>query len=202
MRSAALAVSLLASAALTLSACSGLKSAFGMQKVSPDEFRIVTKAPLVLPPDYSLKPPATGSQPDQSDAEGAAQSALLGEASSAFTPGMTSGERSLLSTAGAQYSDPLIRQVVDQEFASIVDKDEDLTNRLVFWSADPSERVTSEINPSAAASQVAQTQAAPPAPTPVPPPAPKPDAAVPDQVQGQPTPTIGRQRSHLLDGIF
>ncbi|MEL6257580.1 MAG: DUF3035 domain-containing protein, partial [Pseudomonadota bacterium] len=28
---------------------------------SPDEFRIVTKAPLEIPPEYNLRPPPTGS---------------------------------------------------------------------------------------------------------------------------------------------
>ncbi|MEQ1890052.1 MAG: DUF3035 domain-containing protein, partial [Alphaproteobacteria bacterium] len=33
-----------------LSGCTGAKRAFGMEKVTPDEFTVVTKAPLVLPP--------------------------------------------------------------------------------------------------------------------------------------------------------
>jgi hypothetical protein len=176
----------------------------GLQKVSPDEFRIVTKAPLVLPPDYSLKPPAAGSQPDKSDAEDAAQQALIGDSANAVKPGMTTGERALLLTAGAQYSDPLIRQVVDQEFANIVDKNDDLTNRLVFWSANPSDSVNSQVNPSAEAARIAQGQTGTPPSTQqasVRVPA-NVNAAVPDQIEGQPAPVIGKQHSHLLDGIF
>ena len=44
-----------------VSGCSSTSKALGMTKVTPDEFRVVTKAPLVLPPDYSLRPPGCGS---------------------------------------------------------------------------------------------------------------------------------------------
>ena len=40
--------------------CHTASRALGMTKVTPDEFRVVTKAPLTLPPDFSLRPPAPG----------------------------------------------------------------------------------------------------------------------------------------------
>jgi len=45
-------------ATVGLAGCNSTRSALGMTKVTPDEFRVVTKAPLVVPPDYSLRPPA------------------------------------------------------------------------------------------------------------------------------------------------
>ena len=50
---------LLTVAALTLavSACGGFREQLGLEKQSPDEFRVVSRAPLTLPPDYSLRPP-------------------------------------------------------------------------------------------------------------------------------------------------
>ena len=43
---------------LTVSACgSGLSDAFAYKKNPPDEFAILKKQPLIIPPDYSLKPP-------------------------------------------------------------------------------------------------------------------------------------------------
>lgn len=47
-------------AAAGLGGCQSTRQALGMTKVTPDEFRIVTKAPLVVPPDYALRPPAPG----------------------------------------------------------------------------------------------------------------------------------------------
>ena len=46
--------------AVGLAGCQSTQRALGMSKVTPDEFRIVTKAPLVVPPDYGLRPPAPG----------------------------------------------------------------------------------------------------------------------------------------------
>ena len=44
--------------ALGLGGCQSASKALGMNKVTPDEFRVVTKAPLIVPPDFSLRPPA------------------------------------------------------------------------------------------------------------------------------------------------
>jgi len=53
---------LFAALSLSLAACGGesLSDTLGYGKSAPDEFAIVTKAPLVIPPDYSLRPPRPG----------------------------------------------------------------------------------------------------------------------------------------------
>ena len=51
---------LVASAVLALTACEGVKKQFGLAKQSPDEFRVVARAPLSLPPDFTLRPPEPG----------------------------------------------------------------------------------------------------------------------------------------------
>ena len=48
--------------ALVLSGCSGVKESLGLGKNAPDEFSVVKKAPLILPPDYKLRPPRPGAQ--------------------------------------------------------------------------------------------------------------------------------------------
>ena len=50
---------------LTLAACENLKDTLGWNKQSPDEFVVVTRAPLTLPPDFSLRPPAPGAHRPQ-----------------------------------------------------------------------------------------------------------------------------------------
>ena len=37
--------------AFGLTGCTSTRQALGMTKVTPDEFRVVSKAPLVVPPD-------------------------------------------------------------------------------------------------------------------------------------------------------
>src|ERR1700687_5118505 len=74
---------LMASAVLAaggLAGCNSASRALGMTKVTPDEFRVVTKAPLVVPPDYSLRPPAPGQpRPQELQPESAARTAMLGQ---------------------------------------------------------------------------------------------------------------------------
>ncbi len=45
----------------SLSGCGGLSRALGVSKRPPDEFTVVGRAPLVVPPDYNLMPPKKGS---------------------------------------------------------------------------------------------------------------------------------------------
>ena len=40
-----------------LGGCDTTKEALGLNKKAPDEFSVVTKAPLVLPPEFGLRPP-------------------------------------------------------------------------------------------------------------------------------------------------
>ena len=57
----------LAVCAAALTGCQSLRDAAGLGKQSPDEFAVTTKAPLVIPPDFNLRPPRAGAPPDQPD---------------------------------------------------------------------------------------------------------------------------------------
>ena len=80
MRSSRVAVLLLAGTALVgLSACNTIRNSLGANKVVPDEFRVVSIAPLTVPPDYSLRPPTPGEpRPQELDPSSSAREALLG----------------------------------------------------------------------------------------------------------------------------
>ena len=43
-----------------LSACDSFKKAIGLEKTSPDEFAVESRAPLTIPPDFDLRPPQPG----------------------------------------------------------------------------------------------------------------------------------------------
>ena len=114
-----------------LSGCGSTAKALGMSKVTPDEFRVVTKAPLVVPPDYALRPPNPGEpRPQELQPESQARLALLG-ARQAQT--RTAGESALVAKAGGERADPLIRYVMDDEFGSISHKDKSFSDKLMFW---------------------------------------------------------------------
>lgn len=134
-------------AAAALSGCSGAKRAFGMEKIAPDEFTVVTKAPLVLPPDYSLRPPRPGApNPTYVEPEVNAENALFGrEGLSDNAQGYTGGEMTLLDTAGGSAVNSDIRKVLNSETASLVDKDESITEKILFWQK-PAEEETNVID--------------------------------------------------------
>jgi hypothetical protein len=45
---------------LALSGCTGFKQAIGLEPTMPDEFEVVSRAPLTIPPDFDLRPPKPG----------------------------------------------------------------------------------------------------------------------------------------------
>ena len=117
--------------AVGLAGCQSTQRALGMSKVTPDEFRIVTKAPLVVPPDYGLRPPAPGEpRPSELQPESAARNALLGERDAETR---SPGEKLLVAKAGADKADPLIRYVVDDEFGDIAHKEKGFADTVMFW---------------------------------------------------------------------
>jgi hypothetical protein len=118
-------------AAAGLAGCQSTQKALGMSKVTPDEFRIVTKAPLVVPPDYALRPPAPGEpRPQELQPESAARNALLGQREAEQR---SDGEKMLVAKAGAEKADPLVRYVVDDEFGDIAHKEKSFADRVMFW---------------------------------------------------------------------
>jgi hypothetical protein len=121
-------------AAAGLAGCQSTRTALGMTKVTPDEFRVVTKAPLVVPPDYALRPPAPGEpRPQELQPESAARTALLGQREGEIR---SDGEKLLVAKAGADKADPLIRYVVDDEFGDVAHKEKSFADRVMFWRAD------------------------------------------------------------------
>jgi hypothetical protein len=131
------AVAVVLLAGLGLSGCQSASKALGMSKVVPDEFRVVTKAPLVVPPDYALRPPAPGEpRPQELQPESAARAALLGYRQGEIR---SEGEKILVARAGADKADPLVRFVVDDEFGDLAHKDRSFADRVMFWRKDKPE---------------------------------------------------------------
>ncbi|MGZ3403517.1 MAG: DUF3035 domain-containing protein [Phenylobacterium sp.] len=149
-------------AATGLAGCVSTRNALGMNKVTPDEFRVVTKAPLVVPPDFALRPPAPGMpRPQELQPESAARTALLGAREG---EARSEGEKMLVAKAGADKADPLIRYVVDDEFGGVAHKEKSFADRVMFWRADKTAPATpalsgdssAPIDPAAEADRIAK----------------------------------------------
>lgn len=133
----ALPVMALACAALALAGCDSIRSAAGMSKAAPDEFAVVTKAPLIMPPDYNLRPPRPGSAPlNQTVPTQAAQASLFSNdpaaVASTITGQYSQGEKLLLAHAGAAATNPTIRQQIAADNANLEASDPSFTDRLLF----------------------------------------------------------------------
>ena len=121
----------LIAAAGAVSACGSLAKSAGVTKNAPDEFRVVTKAPLVVPPDYALRPPRPGDpRPQELRPDEDARAAMFGKDIGAQA---SEGEKILVSKAGAEAVDPRIRQQVDLEGAGLVHKDQGLADRILTF---------------------------------------------------------------------
>jgi hypothetical protein len=133
---------LLGTAAAALAGCDTIRDAAGQTKDSPDEFAVVTKAPLVIPPDFNLHPPSAGAAPtNQIAPTQAAQAALFtadpAAVAASLPSQMSTGERYLLVKAGVQNADPTIRQEIASDSAATRAADDSFTNNLLFGSSTP-----------------------------------------------------------------
>lgn len=117
---------------LMLLACSGqdARETLGLIREAPDEFVVVSRPPLTVPPDFELRPPTPGvARPAESTTSAARALVLKGEAppasleelgaaptvATAVDPVLsgnaaTPGESSLLNKIGITRVDPEIRQ--------------------------------------------------------------------------------------------
>lgn len=119
-------------AALGAGGCQGVKEQLGVGRHSPDEFTVVKRAPLTLPPDYSLRAPATGSAPPAAVASNQAKTILLGEAETgAETTG--SADEQMLARLGANRADPAIRDKISEENGYIALENQKVIDKLMFW---------------------------------------------------------------------
>jgi hypothetical protein len=125
-------------ALLSLTACSGdLERTFGLTRDAPDEFTVTTRAPLSMPPDYTLTPPRPGaSRPQELTPTQQAESALVPEAALTNNAGPDSaGQQALVSQAGPP-APPDIREKINAE-QQLDAPHRGLTERLMFWKKAP-----------------------------------------------------------------
>lgn len=142
------ALGLLLIAQLLLAACAGgsVQRALGLSKRSPDEFAVVSRAPLIVPPDFELRPPRPGeTRPQVGTTADQARATLLGEApaqratpvagDAGVDPGpvASGGEQALLQEAGGTAVDPAIRQRIAAENQSLALVEDELFTRLLQW---------------------------------------------------------------------
>lgn len=116
---------------------SNLRDEAGLTKQPPDEFAVTTKAPLIIPPDFNLKPPSPGAAPlNQTDPTSSAEAALFNTqdpqvAASQIQGNFSPAEKMLLAHAGVQNADPTIRADLQSDETNMQGADPSFTDRIV-----------------------------------------------------------------------
>jgi len=147
---------LLGCAALILTACGEVREDLGMGRNPPDEFAVMERPPLAMPPDYGLHPPRPGAlRPQNVDTTQQASDSVLGN-SSTPSGSMSEGEKALLIAAGATKADPNIRETVDHEAAQKVVASPHLIDRLTHWGDD--QKPSTTVDPTAEAERIKKAQ--------------------------------------------
>jgi hypothetical protein len=109
-------VALLGSVA-TLSACAHTKASGFGNRNAPNEFAVTRSPPLVIPPDFSLRPPRPGApRPQEVSPSTQALSAMFGGTMQA-----TPGQEALVDTAGG-VAEPGVRSAAGDPNTTVVDK--------------------------------------------------------------------------------
>lgn len=143
--------SLIASIGLlaALAGCGSVTDTLGLGRNPPDEFAVVDRPPLAMPPDFDLHPPKPGApRPQDMHATERASTMLFGPNAKVTTTtdhdrlkfngaepveAHSDSERALLDTAGAAKAESNIREVVDREAAQKVVGSEHLVDMLLWW---------------------------------------------------------------------
>lgn len=112
-----LALAALSGSAMLLASCG---SGGMLNRNRPDEFAVARQAPLVIPPDFALRPPQPGA-PRPQDAGGPSQQAL--EALFGGTAQRSAAEQAAVSAAGGgSAADVGVRSSVGSPATNVVDK--------------------------------------------------------------------------------
>jgi DUF3035 family protein len=130
----------LAAGAAALTGCNSDKWArtFGFIHDAPDEFTVTTRAPLAMPPSFTLPPPRPGATRPQEQSERTQAELALVPQMALGTPSEgtgSPGQQALVQAAGPPVTSE-IRTEVDQE-AKRDRPSQGLTGKLMFWRKPP-----------------------------------------------------------------
>lgn len=145
MKTPVILAALALAAPVLMTGCSEARQSLGMERVAPDEFAVVRRAPLTVPPEFGLAPPRPGAARPQEGttrqqgavavfgADGQRVGGLRGDPTAERGSGedRSSAENALLTAAGASKADPGIRDLVDRESGELAGADRLLLDKLL-----------------------------------------------------------------------
>ena len=170
---------IIALSAMALSACSSntVKDTLGLNRSAPDEFRVVSRPPLSVPPEFTLRPPDSAAMlNNQPSASQKAQSLVLGAQpaatatgtsvaplkavdsrnNKASVPANNNADMEFLKQAGADKADPKVRnELVEDTYVKQEKKEE--SPWWDIWSSPP-EKPDTQVDAQKEADRIKKTQ--------------------------------------------
>jgi len=121
-----------------LGGCGDIREVAGVKKTAPDEFAVVRRAPLDMPPNFDLRPPRPG-EPARAELNPrtSTQAALLTGPTATRPQAESQGEEALLQALRIGNVDPSIRTTVDRESSILGADQRNFVERLMFWRTWP-----------------------------------------------------------------
>ena len=145
----------LALSTLALSGCDGTKKQLGLEKSTPDEFAVVKRAPLELPPDYSLRPPRPGApRPQEQATAKEAETVIFGRQQGQKMMKPNNAEDALLQKAGANQAVDDIRNIVDYETSLLTPKEKPVAEKIFGLGGNKGEQPASVLDAEAEAERL------------------------------------------------
>lgn len=135
---------------LILCGCESTAQTLGLGRNPPDEFAVVDRPPLSMPPDYDLRPPRPGApRPQEIKMPERASQTVFGARAggSSFLSGASEtadksdSEKALLEAAGTAKAEANIRETIDREAGQKVAGSKHLVDELLWWR-DPAASAT------------------------------------------------------------
>tara|TARA_Y100000588_G_C14167350_1_gene887543 strand:- start:821 stop:1312 length:492 start_codon:yes stop_codon:yes gene_type:complete len=130
----------------------------GQTKQAPDEFAVMSRAPLSLPPNFNLRVPKPGAErPQDASRKDAARKILL-QAGSKFKRmnvgdiKKTLGENKIRDLLGADVANPKIREILNEETVNVEFEDQLFIDKLLSWKT--SSEKESLVDPAAEAKRI------------------------------------------------
>ena len=117
-----------------LSGCSNVRDALGQNKKSPDEFAILARAPLSVPPNFSLRVPNKGMErPQEPSSRHMGRDLIFKKSSTEPGNDSKSNSSSIRGLLGTNKAYPKIRVIINAETKNMVFEDKLFLDKLLSW---------------------------------------------------------------------
>jgi hypothetical protein len=170
-------------AGISLGGCSTIRDSIGQNKKAPDEFAVLARAPLSMPPNFNLRVPKPGAErPQEPLARNGVKDVIFKNSAPNKEQGNSADLLDIRKLLGTESANPNIRQMINDETQNMVFEDKIFINKVLSWGKPAADGVV--VDASAESKRL------------------KDNAAQGKPVTAGDTPIIARKKMGLLDKLF